>query len=113
MITVTDSAIYKITQIVESQAKTEAVAPVGIRCGVQGGGCSGFSYQIDFVTEDQIEPLDEVIEIGDIKVVVDAMSVMYLIGTQLDYVEEVFGSRFSFSNPNEVSRCGCGESFSV
>lgn len=83
----------------------------GIRLGVKSAGCSGMSYTIDFARE--IAPGDEVVEADGVKVVVDAGAVMYLLGTEMDFVEDRLGACFKFANPNETSRCGCGESFTV
>jgi iron-sulfur cluster assembly protein len=83
----------------------------GIRLGVKSAGCSGMSYTIDFARE--ITPGDEVIEADGVKVVVDPGAVMYLLGTEMDFVEDRLGACFKFANPNETGRCGCGESFMV
>jgi iron-sulfur cluster insertion protein len=82
-----------------------------LRISVSGGGCSGFQY--DFALDDQAEEGDIAIEQGGAKVVVDGMSLMYLIGCELDYVEDLTGSYFRVSNPNATASCGCGNSFAV
>jgi iron-sulfur cluster insertion protein len=83
-----------------------------IHLSVAGGGCAGFSYKWDFT--DQYEDQDEVVDIEqDKKLVIDGMSVMYLIGMEIDYKKNLFGSILSIENPNVVSCCGCGESFTV
>ena len=85
----------------------------GIKIQVQGGGCAGFSYEYNFLDED-IKPFDGVIDLNnDKKLVVDGMSLMYVIGTVLDYEQKLGSSTLVFKNPNEVSSCGCGKSFSV
>jgi iron-sulfur cluster assembly protein len=84
---------------------------VGIRLGVREGGCNGKSYTMDFAKE--LDPMDEALEIDGIKLLIDPMSVIYLVGTEMDFVQEKLGSNFIFRNPNETGRCGCGESFSV
>lgn len=84
---------------------------VGIRVGVREGGCNGMSYQMDFATEKG--PADEEIDVDGVHLLIDPMSIMYLIGTEMDFVEEKLGASFVFRNPNESGRCGCGESFSV
>jgi iron-sulfur cluster assembly protein len=86
-------------------------AAAGIRLGVRSTGCSGFSYQLDFARE--IEAGAEVIEVEGVKLVIDPKAVMYVLGTEVDYVEDKLGAQFVFKNPNEKARCGCGESFSV
>jgi iron-sulfur cluster assembly accessory protein len=82
----------------------------GLRLKVMGGGCSGFSYDLFF---DQPQDIDQVFESQGIRMVCDQMSLMYLAGTEIDYVESVQGSGFKFTNPNVKSTCGCGSSFSV
>ena len=82
----------------------------GLRLKVMGGGCSGFSYDLFF---DQPQDTDQVFESQGIRMVCDQMSLMYLAGTEIDYVESVQGSGFKFTNPNVKSTCGCGSSFSV
>ena len=84
-------------------------ATIGVRVGVQSGGCAGMSYEMEYAKE--INPTDEIIEDKGVKVFVDAAAVMYLLGTEMDYKKEEFSSSFVFNNPNESERCGCGESF--
>ncbi len=83
----------------------------GIRVGVREGGCSGMSYKMDFA--EAKDPMDEEVDVDGIRLLIDPMSIMYLIGTEMDYVTERLASNFVFRNPNETGRCGCGESFSV
>jgi iron-sulfur cluster assembly protein len=111
-ITITDNAASRIRFLLSQRAKQSA----GIKVGVRSGGCSGLSYTIEYA--DQIEKFDEVVsypnkESEEFKVIIDPKAVMYLIGTQMDFVEEKMKSGFIFSNPNEKGRCGCGESFHV
>lgn len=82
----------------------------GLRLKVMGGGCSGFSYDLFF---DQPQEVDQSIESQGVRLLCDQMSLMYLAGTEIDYVESVQGSGFKFTNPNVKSTCGCGSSFSV
>jgi len=85
----------------------------GIKIQVKGGGCAGFSYEYNFLDE-AIKPFDGVVNLNDDKkLVVDGMSLMYVIGTVLDYEQKLGSSALVFKNPNEVSSCGCGKSFSV
>lgn len=86
-----------------------------LRMGVRNGGCSGLSYVMDFSTEDAIEEDDAVDEYptDHIKCVVDAKSMLYLYGLELDYSEELIGGGFKFFNPNAEESCGCGSSFGV
>lgn len=83
----------------------------GLRVSVADGGCSGFSYKLDFAKEQ--EPGDLVLELGNLKVYVDANSVPQLKGTTIDYVSSLYGGGFKFSNPNASGTCGCGTSFSA
>jgi iron-sulfur cluster assembly accessory protein len=82
----------------------------GLRLKVMGGGCSGFAYDLFF---DQAQDVDQSFESQGVKMLCDQMSLMYLVGTEIDYVEDVQGSGFKFNNPNVKSTCGCGSSFSV
>jgi iron-sulfur cluster assembly protein len=82
-----------------------------VRIAVQGGGCSGFTYQMKF--DSKVSEFDEVIDAGDAKFVVDAKSALFLKGTTLDYVNALMGGGFKFVNPNATGTCGCGESFSA
>ena len=86
-----------------------------LRMGVRNGGCSGLSYVMDFSTEDAIEEEDQIDEYPDegIKCVVDAKSLLYLYGLELDYSNELIGGGFKFFNPNAEDSCGCGSSFTV
>lgn len=82
-----------------------------VRVGVKGGGCSGLMYDLDF--DSQLKDEDKLIEDNDIKIVVDKKSMLYLVGTELDYSGGLNGKGFSFINPNASRTCGCGESFSI
>lgn len=84
---------------------------VGVRIGVKTAGCSGLSYVLEFV--DQIEPEDVVFDHGEVKVVIDPKSLVYIDGTELDFVKEGLNEGFVFTNPNVKNECGCGESFHV
>ncbi len=99
-----------ITKVKEIMAQQEP-QPLGLRLGVVGGGCSGFSYQMNF--ENQSNGIDRIFEFDGLKVFVDHASLMYLKGTRIDFVETLEGSGFKFENPNVKSTCGCGSSFSV
>src|SRR5947199_6180335 len=106
-ITLTPNAVAKVKEIMSQQNP----APAGLRVGVVGGGCSGFSYSMQF--ENGAGMMDKVFDMDGLKVYVDATSVMYLNGCIVDYVESLEGAGFKFENPNVKSTCGCGSSFSV
>jgi iron-sulfur cluster insertion protein len=106
MISITDTAKNQLNDLCESNKKW------AVKLSVKGGGCAGFSYDWNFLDgEKDLEEYDEVIDIGSNKFVVDGVSVMYVLGTTLDYKKEIFGSSFVFENPNAKSSCGCGTSF--
>ncbi len=107
MLSLTPAAIARVRQLLASQGEGAS----GIRLGVRTAGCSGLTYTIDFAK--QIEPQDQVVERDGVKVVIDPSAVMYLLGTEMDFVEDKLGAAFKFNNPNEAGRCGCGESFTV
>jgi iron-sulfur cluster assembly protein len=83
----------------------------GLRVGVKAGGCSGMTYFIEYA-EDQ-RPMEEVIEDKGVKIFIDPQAIIYLLGTEMDYRADQLQSGFVFNNPNELDRCGCGESFRV
>jgi len=106
-ISLTPNAIAKVKQIMAQQDPV----PAGLRVGVVGGGCSGFSYSMSF--ENNAGLMDKTFDMDGLKVYVDATSVMYLNGCTVDYVETLEGAGFKFENPNVKSTCGCGSSFNV
>jgi iron-sulfur cluster assembly protein len=106
-ISLTPAAASRVRELLGSQGD----GVLGLKLGVKPSGCSGFSYQLDFARE--IEPGAEVVDLDDIKVVIEPRAVMYVLGTELDFVEDKLGAQFVFRNPNEKARCGCGESFAV
>jgi len=106
-IILTTNAVAKVKEIMAQQNPV----PAGLRVGVVGGGCSGFSYSMQF--ENSSGLMDKIFEFDGLKVFVDATSVMYLNGCTVDYVETLEGAGFKFDNPNVKSTCGCGSSFSV
>ena len=103
----TPTAVTKVKEIITQQTPQ----PQGLRVSVVGGGCSGFSYQMNF--ENESNGIDKVFDFDGLKVFVDQASLMYLRGTRIDYVETLEGSGFKFDNPNVKTTCGCGSSFSV
>jgi iron-sulfur cluster assembly accessory protein len=106
-VTLTANAVTKVKEIMGQQNPV----PAGLRIGVVGGGCSGFSYSMQF--ENGAGMMDKTFDMEGLKVYVDATSVMYLNGCIVDYVETLEGAGFKFENPNVKSTCGCGSSFSV
>jgi iron-sulfur cluster assembly accessory protein len=106
-ISLTPNAVAKVKGIMAQQDPT----PAGLRVGVVGGGCSGFSYSLQFDTSAGM--MDKVFDMDGLKVFVDATSIMYLNGCRVDYVETLEGAGFKFENPNVKSTCGCGSSFNV
>ncbi len=106
-ITLTDRAAERVKEIM---AKADRPV-VGVRVGVKSTGCSGLSYKMDYAEEKG--RFDEVIEDKGVTVLIEPTATMFLLGTVMDYVDEDLGARFVFNNPNEIDRCGCGESFRV
>lgn len=108
LLSLTPAAADRVRHLIATQGE----GAVGIRLGVKSTGCSGYSYKLDFARD--VRPGEEVVEADTgVRVVVEPMAVMYLLGTELDWVEDRLGSQFVFRNPNEKSRCGCGESFTI
>jgi iron-sulfur cluster assembly accessory protein len=106
-LTLTPQAVAKVREIMATQDPL----PAGLRIGVVGGGCSGFQYSMAF--ENQSGMMDKVFSFDDLKVFIDATSLMYLNGCIVDYVETLEAAGFKFENPQVKSTCGCGSSFSV
>ncbi|SPD64120.1 iron-binding protein, believed to be involved in Fe-S protein formation or repair [Cupriavidus taiwanensis] len=106
MITMTEKAAKHVARYLERRGKG-----VGLRLGVKTTGCSGLAYKPEYV--DELLPEDNVFESHGIKVIVDAKSLPYIDGTELDYAREGLNEGFRFNNPNVKDECGCGESFTV
>lgn len=107
-ITITEKAVSEIKKIMkENKVPTE----YGLRVGVKGGGCSGFTYSIGF--DPSTRDGDTQIENNGVKLFIDGKSLFYLTGTELDYSNGLNGKGFIFNNPNATKTCGCGESFGV
>ena len=107
VITVTEAAAARVRAIV-ARAPSPAV---GVRVGITKGGCAGMSYQMDLASE--VARGDEVVDVHGVRVLVDPKAVLYLLGSEMDFVVDKLSARFVFRNPNEVSACGCGESVSL
>jgi len=106
-VSLTPTAVAKVKEIMAQQDPM----PAGLRIGVVGGGCSGFSYSMNF--ENTAGMMDKIFNFDELKVFVDATSLMYLQGCVVDYIETLEAAGFKFDNPNVKSTCGCGSSFSV
>ena len=105
-ITLTESAADRVKTFLEKRGKG-----IGLRLGIKTSGCSGLSYMLEFV--DTLNEDDQVFEQHGVKVIVDTKSLVYLDGTQLDFVKEGLNEGSKFTNPNVKDECGCGESFNV
>ena len=107
MMTLTEAAAERVRRLISKSDK-----PVqGLRIGVSTRGCSGLSYKVEYAEEKK--QFEEVVEDKGVKIFIDPTAIMFLIGSEMDYVEEKFQTGFVFKNPNEKGRCGCGESFHV
>ena len=107
LITVTEAAAGKIRELLNEEGKTES----GLRVFVQGGGCSGFQYGL--MIEEAGGVGDQLFESNGVKLFVDPVSVSYLKGAEVDFVDTITGGGFTIKNPNATSTCGCGSSFSA
>lgn len=107
MLNITDSAQTKILDLITEENNPS----IKLRMFVQGGGCAGFSY--GFALDDEQNEDDFEVKAGEVSVLVDSMSAQYVAGATIDYIDDLQGSRFSISNPQAQTTCGCGSSFSV
>ncbi|HYD32206.1 MAG TPA: iron-sulfur cluster assembly accessory protein [Azospirillaceae bacterium] len=107
VMTITEAAAERVKALLSRADKPV----VGLRIGVKPRGCSGMSYSVDYA--EAAKPGDEVVEDKGVKVLVDPSATLFLVGTEMDYVDDQMQSGFVFRNPNEKGRCGCGESFTV
>lgn len=105
-ITLSERAARRISEIVADEPSNKL-----LRVSVEGGGCSGFQYKFDLVPES--EPDDLVIERAGATVLIDPISVNYMTGSEIDFVDDLIGSSFKINNPNAVAGCGCGTSFTI
>ena len=105
LVTLTDAAAARVREILGEREQGF------LRVGVKNGGCAGMEYMMDYIGE--ISPLDEVVEDKDVQIVVDAKAVLFILGSVVDYEEEMMGARFTFKNPNQTDACGCGESVTI
>jgi iron-sulfur cluster assembly protein len=107
ILTITDAAVERIKFLMAQS--TEPIQ--GLRLGINTRGCNGMSYTVDYAKD--LNSMDEEVIANGVKVYVDPMAIMYLVGTEMDYVEDKLAAHFTFNNPNAKSLCGCGESFNV
>ncbi|TAU52820.1 iron-sulfur cluster insertion protein ErpA [Rhizobium leguminosarum] len=105
-VTLSDAAAKRIAAIVGAEAGKSA-----LRVSVEGGGCSGFSYKFDLA--DSADDDDIIVERNDAKVLIDSLSLVYMAGSEIDFVDNLLGQSFQIKNPNAVASCGCGTSFSI
>jgi iron-sulfur cluster assembly accessory protein len=104
---VTDAALKRVAKILSAEKDRDA-----LRISVEGGGCSGFSYKYDLVADDRTAD-DFVVEADGAKVLIDPVSLQYMAGSQVDFVDDLMGQSFRVANPNATASCGCGTSFTV
>jgi len=105
-VTLSEAAARRIVDILASETGKTA-----LRVSVEGGGCSGFSYKFDLA--DQPDEDDIVLERGDARVLIDSLSLVYMGGSEIDFVDNLMGQSFQINNPNAVASCGCGTSFTI
>ena len=107
LLTLTDAAADRVKDLM----KNAGSGVIGLRIGIKTAGCSGMKYNVEYAQE--IKPFEEKILSKGVTICIDPAAIMFLIGSVMDYKEEKFSSGFEFNNPNEIARCGCGESFTV
>jgi len=106
-IRLTDAAASRLKDIMANAD----VAYAGVRVGVTNGGCAGMSYTMDYA--EGAGPLDEVVEDKGVKIFIEPKAILFLLGTEMDFVRDKLATRFVFNNPNQTAACGCGESVSI
>lgn len=107
IISITPMAVAQIKALLDARGKPS----IGIRIGVRTKGCNGLSYTLEYA--DHLETLDEKVMIDGVTIFIDPKAIMFILGTTMDYTSGKIESGFTFKNPNEKGRCGCGESFHV
>ncbi|MFJ6325396.1 MULTISPECIES: iron-sulfur cluster assembly accessory protein [unclassified Rhizobium] len=105
-VTLSDAAAKRIAAIVGAETGKRA-----LRVAVEGGGCSGFSYKFDLVEGPEVD--DVIVEKGNATVLIDQLSLVYMAGSEIDFVDNLLGQSFQIKNPNAVASCGCGTSFAI
>ena len=103
----TEAAAVRIKDVMAHAEKPVA----GVRVGVKNGGCAGMSYTMDYAEKQN--PLDEIVEDKGVRILIDPKAILFLIGTEMDFVRDKLQARFVFNNPNQTSACGCGESVAL
>ena len=106
-VSLTDRAASRMQEIMANADENF----IGVKIGVKNGGCADMEYTMDYATE--AAPLDEVVEDNGITILIDPKAILFLLGTEIDYVTEKLSSRFVFNNPNQTDACGCGESVTI
>ena len=106
-VTLTDAAAGRMREIMDQAAENYT----GVRIGVKNGGCAGMEYTMDYA--EAPEPLEEVVEENGITIYIDPKAILFLLGTEIDYVVEKLSAKFVFNNPNQTDACGCGESVTI
>ena len=107
VMSLTDAAAARVKEIIANTDKPVA----GLRVGVRNGGCAGMSYTMELA--EIANPTDEIVEDKGVKVLIDPKAVLFLLGSQMDFKVDRLSATFAFSNPNETSACGCGESVAI
>ncbi|ACB93762.1 HesB/IscA family protein [Beijerinckia indica] len=107
ILSLTDNAAARTRELLAQAGNADKLLKIGIK----NGGCAGMSYTLDLI--DELGPLDEIIEDKGVRLAVAPQDVMFLLGTQVDFVTDRLGSSFTFRNPNQTGSCGCGESVSI
>jgi len=107
VVTLTDAAARRMKEIMAGADEKF----IGVRIGVKNGGCAGMEYEMGYATE--AKPFEEVVEENGVKVMIDPKAILFLIGTEIDFVTEKLSQRFVFRNPNQTDACGCGESVTI
>ncbi|MCB2114045.1 MAG: iron-sulfur cluster assembly accessory protein [Parvularculaceae bacterium] len=107
VITLTDAAAAQMKEIMAGAEEKF----IGVRIGVRNGGCAGMEYEMSYATE--MKPLEEVVEENGVKIFIDPKAILFLIGSNIDFVAEKLSQRFVFNNPNQTDACGCGESVTI
>ena len=106
-VTLTDAAAGRMQAIMSAADESY----IGVKIGVKNGGCAGMEYVMDYATE--AGPLDEVVEDNGIRILIDPKAILFLLGTEIDFVTEKLSQKFVFNNPNQTDACGCGESVTI